>query len=55
MFAVVRTGGKQYRVAADDQITVEKLDGRKAKELFGKVQYDLMTTEDTPRVSFKVL
>ena len=27
MFAVVRTGGKQYRVAADDQITVEKLDG----------------------------
>ncbi|MGQ5700954.1 50S ribosomal protein L21 [Sandaracinobacteroides sp. A072] len=27
MFAVVRTGGKQYRVAADDQIVVEKLDG----------------------------
>lgn len=27
MFAVVRTGGKQYRVAADDQIIVEKLDG----------------------------
>ena len=27
MFAVVRTGGKQYRVAADDKIIVEKLDG----------------------------
>ena len=27
MFAVVRTGGKQYRVAADDQIVVEKLEG----------------------------
>ncbi len=27
MFAVVRTGGKQYRVATDDKILVEKLDG----------------------------
>ncbi|MBV8970682.1 MAG: 50S ribosomal protein L21 [Sphingomonadaceae bacterium] len=27
MFAIVRTGGKQYRVAADDRILVEKLDG----------------------------
>jgi len=27
MFAVVRTGGKQYRVAANDIIAVEKLDG----------------------------
>ncbi|MBA16850.1 50S ribosomal protein L21 [Sphingosinithalassobacter portus] len=27
MFAVVRTGGKQYRVAAGDKIVVEKLDG----------------------------
>ncbi len=27
MFAVVRTGGKQYRVSADDRIVVEKLDG----------------------------
>jgi large subunit ribosomal protein L21 len=26
MFAVVRTGGKQYRVAANDIIAVEKLD-----------------------------
>jgi large subunit ribosomal protein L21 len=27
MFAVVRTGGKQYRVAAGDKIVVEKLPG----------------------------
>lgn len=27
MFAVIRTGGKQYRVAPDDVIRVEKLDG----------------------------
>ena len=27
MFAVVRTGGKQYRVAAGDKIVVEKLGG----------------------------
>ncbi len=27
MFAVIRTGGKQYRVAKDDIINVEKLDG----------------------------
>ena len=27
MFAVVRTGGKQYRVAAGDRIVVEKLAG----------------------------
>lgn len=27
MFAVIRTGGKQYRVAQDDVLTVEKLTG----------------------------
>jgi len=27
MFAVIKTGGKQYRVAANDVITIEKLDG----------------------------
>lgn len=27
MFAIVRTGGKQYRVAAGDKITVEKIVG----------------------------
>jgi large subunit ribosomal protein L21 len=27
MFAVIKTGGKQYRVAADDKLKVEKVDG----------------------------
>jgi large subunit ribosomal protein L21 len=31
MFAVVRTGGKQYRVAAGDKIVVEKMAGTTAK------------------------
>ncbi len=26
MFAVIKTGGKQYRVAANDVVTIEKLD-----------------------------
>lgn len=28
MFAVIRTGGKQYKVQKDDKIEVEKLDGK---------------------------
>ena len=27
MFAVIKTGGKQYRVAADETLQIEKLDG----------------------------
>jgi len=27
MFAVIQTGGKQYKVAKDDIIIIEKLDG----------------------------
>ncbi len=27
MYAIVRTGGKQYQVACGDQVRVEKLDG----------------------------
>ncbi len=27
MYAVIKTGGKQYRVATDETITVEKLEG----------------------------
>jgi large subunit ribosomal protein L21 len=36
MFAVIQTGGKQYKVAKDDVIIVEKLDG----EAGGKVTFD---------------
>ncbi len=28
MFAVIKTGGKQYRVAAGDEIRIEKLEGQ---------------------------
>jgi large subunit ribosomal protein L21 len=28
MFAVIKTGGKQYRVSKDDKLVVEKLDGK---------------------------
>jgi len=28
MYAVIKTGGKQYRVAANDKIQIEKLEGK---------------------------
>ena len=38
MFAVIKTGGKQYRVAKDDIIVVEKLDVEAGKTVeFGEV------------------
>lgn len=38
MFAVIKTGGKQYRVAADQEIIVEKLQGEAGDKLvFGDV------------------
>jgi large subunit ribosomal protein L21 len=33
MFAVIKTGGKQYRVAADDLLEVEKLDAEEGSEV----------------------
>ncbi|MFN7496874.1 MAG: bL21 family ribosomal protein, partial [Hyphomonadaceae bacterium] len=27
MFAVIKTGGKQYKVAAGDKLVIEKLEG----------------------------
>lgn len=38
MFAVIKTGGKQYRVAKDDVIVVEKLEAEAGKSVsFGDV------------------
>lgn len=38
MFAVIQTGGKQYKVAKDDIIIVEKLDGEAGDKVsFGDV------------------
>jgi len=33
MFAVIRTGGKQYRVAENDQIEVESLDAKEGSSV----------------------
>ncbi len=33
MYAVIKTGGKQYRVAKDDVLTVEKLDTDAGKNI----------------------
>jgi large subunit ribosomal protein L21 len=38
MYAVIKTGGKQYRVAKDDIITIEKLEGASGASVeFGEV------------------
>jgi large subunit ribosomal protein L21 len=38
MFAVIKTGGKQYKVAANDKITIEKLEGEAGAAIsFGEV------------------
>ena len=38
MFAVIRTGGKQYKVVKDDVISIEKLDGDAGSAVtFGEV------------------
>ena len=42
MFAGIKTGGKQYRVAKGDLVTVEKLDGK----VGGKVTFDALMTGD---------
>ncbi|HWV83545.1 MAG TPA: 50S ribosomal protein L21 [Hyphomicrobiaceae bacterium] len=48
MYAVIKTGGKQYRVAADDVLTVEKLEGEPgAKIEFGEV---LMVGGDSVKI-----
>ena len=38
MYAVIRTGGKQYRVAQGDRLKVEKLDG----DVGGKVSFEVL-------------
>jgi len=48
MYAVIKTGGKQYRVAADDVLTVEKIAGEAgAKIEFGEV---LMVGGDSVKI-----
>jgi large subunit ribosomal protein L21 len=48
MYAVIKTGGKQYRVAKNDVIKIERLDG----EVGGEVTFPevLMVGGDSPQV-----
>ncbi|MGE5165731.1 MAG: 50S ribosomal protein L21 [Sphingobacteriales bacterium] len=48
MFAVIKTGGKQYRVAAEDVIQVDRIDGQPGEIVeFGEV---LVLGGDTPQL-----
>jgi large subunit ribosomal protein L21 len=47
MFAVIRTGGKQYKVAKDDVLVIEKLDGDVGHKL--KIEDVLMLGGDKPK------
>jgi large subunit ribosomal protein L21 len=49
MYAVIRTGGKQYRVAAGDSVEVEKLDGS-VGELITLEDVLLVAAGDTVKV-----
>ena len=55
MYAVIRTGGKQYRVVKDDVISVEKLVGEPGSTIeFGEVLMvgdDAESTAGTPHVA----
>jgi large subunit ribosomal protein L21 len=53
MFAIVKTGGKQYRVGVGDQITVERLVG----EVGAAISLDqvLAVGGDTPKIGTPVV
>lgn len=54
MYAVIKTGGKQYRVAKDDVLTVEKLDG----EAGAKIEFSdvlMVGSGDSVKVGTPVL
>lgn len=42
MFAIIKTGGKQYRVAKDDKIEIEKLDVKDG----ASVDFDVLYVND---------
>ena len=51
MFAVIKTGGKQYRVAKDDVIAVEKLAGEAGSAIIFDEVLILGSQVGTPRVA----
>ena len=46
MYAIVSTGGKQYKVATDDVITVEKIEG----ETGSKVELEVIFLNDGKKI-----
>jgi large subunit ribosomal protein L21 len=51
MFAVIKTGGKQYRVSKDDVIAIEKLDGEAGATIVFDQVLALGDTLGAPRVA----
>ena len=53
MYAVIRTGGKQYRVAQGDRLKIEKLDG----DVGGKLTFDVLLVggEGEPKVGSPIV
>lgn len=51
MYAVIKTGGKQYRVTTGDVVKVEKLAGEEGKEVIFNEVLALGDTIGTPLVS----
>jgi large subunit ribosomal protein L21 len=53
MFAVIKTGGKQYRVAPEDVIRIDRVDGDPGKVVsFGEV---LVVGGDTPSIGAPIV
>ena len=47
MFAVVRTGGKQYKVAKSDVLEVAKMDAKEG----ASIDLDVLTTSDGKKIA----
>ena len=54
MYAVVKTGGKQYRVSKDDTILVEKLDAQEGETVTLSDVIMLVMAEMLPLASQKL-
>ena len=51
MYAVIKTGGKQYKVASGDVVKLEKIAGEEGKEVIFNEVLALDDTVGTPLVS----
>lgn len=51
MYAVIKTGGKQYKVAAGDVVKIEKIAGEEGKEVVFNEVLALDETVGTPLVA----